>query len=300
LVAGALTMPLSKMVLSHVALEGPINRFRWHAPSVSSLFHFGKWIFLSTALTFFAGQSDRLIFAKLVPLEMLGVYSMAAMIALMPLTLFGRIERRVVFPVYSTVVREERELAPVFTRMRAGYLTAGGVICAMFVAAGPSLIEVLYDERYHEAGWILRYLTIGTWLTLVQTTYGAAHLATARVQWVAASSMCKVIGIIAFVLFGYEVAGFEGAVLGYALSEFLRYAVLAFGGRMMKLPGLGQDVFLTLVVVVTAWLGVMGGNVIPDAGAVMRTGVIGTIVGLLWAPLIYIHLGKAVALARRS
>ena len=300
LVAGALMTPLSKMVLSHIVLEGPINRFRWHTPSVRSLFHFGKWIFLSTALTFFAGQSDRLIFAKLIPLDMLGVYSFAAMITLMPLTLFGHIEKRVVFPVYSEVARKERELAPVFTRARAGYLTAGGVICAGLFAAGPSLIEVLYDERYHQAGWMLRYLTIGTWLTLVQTTYGAAHLATARVQWVAASSMCKVIGIIAFVSFGYEVAGFEGAVLGYALSEFLRYAVLAFGGRMMKLPGLGQDVFLTLVIVVTAWLGVMGGNVIPDAGAVMRTATIGTIVGLLWTPLIYTHLGKAVALVRKS
>ena len=49
------------------------------------------------------------------------------------------------------------------------------------------MIEVMYDERYHEAGWMLQYLTLGSWLTLVQSTYGAAHLATARARWVAAA-----------------------------------------------------------------------------------------------------------------
>jgi hypothetical protein len=64
--------------------QGTINRLRWHKPSATMLINFGKWIFVSTALTFFAGQSDRLIFAKLIPIDMLGIYGMAAMIALLP------------------------------------------------------------------------------------------------------------------------------------------------------------------------------------------------------------------------
>lgn len=300
LVAGGLTTPLAKALLSHVALDGPINRLRWHRPSAHALFQFGKWIFVSTALTFFAGQSDRLIFAKLVPLDMLGLYSTGAMIAMMPLTLFGRIGGRVVFPVYSTVTREGRPLAPVFTRLRAGFLTAAGLICTIFVAAGPSLIEFMYDARYHEAGWILRYLTIGTWLTLLQSTYGAAHLATARVRWVAAASMMKIVGIVGFVLLGYEIAGFEGAVLGYSLSEFLRYMVLATGGRMMKLPGFGQDVFLTGYIIASSMCGAIidGFASEADAGAFARSAAIVAAVTVLWAPLVYKHLGSSIAIVR--
>lgn len=300
LVAGGLATPLATMVMSHFVLQGAVNRLRWHKPSATMLIHFGKWIFLSTALTFFAGQSDRLIFAKLIPMDMLGIYGMAAMIALLPLTLFGRIESRVVFPVYSAIHREGRDLAPVFTRLRSGYLTAGGVICAAFIASGPTLIEIMYDDRYLEAGWILQYLTIGTWLTLMQTTYGAVHLATARVQWVAAASFGKVLGILALVPLGYQHLGFSGAVLGYALSELIRYVVLATGGRMMGLPGLLQDLLLTGAVAVSAFaahaagalLGNMGYGVFAQVGSILVA------VGIAWLPLAVMYLRPALALAR--
>lgn len=302
LAAGGLSIPIAKATMSHFALDGPINRPRWHAPSARSLFHFGKWIFVSTALTFFAGQSDRLIFAKLIPLDMMGVYGTAAMIALMPLTLFGRIGARVVFPVYSTVTREGRELAPIFVRLRNGFLSAAGLICAIFVAAGPSLIEFMYDDRYHEAGWMLRFLTIGTWLTLVQSTYGNAHLATARVRWVAAASWMKVVGIVVFVTLGYRIAGFEGAVLGYSLSEFLRYVVLASGGRVMKLPGFGQDLILTTYIAGSAALGILARDwaVGSEASALTSSIVIVVTVALLWAPMLFKHLGDSIAMTRKG
>ncbi len=300
LAAGGLATPFAKMVLGHLALTGPINRFAWHPPSAHALIHFGKWIFLSTAMTFFAGQSDRLIFAKLIPMDMLGVYSTGAMIALMPLTLFGMIERRVVFPVYSTVHREGRELAPVFLRLRSGFLTAGGVICGGLLASGPTLVALLYDDRYLEAGWILQALTLGTWLNLLETTYGAAHLATARVQWVAASSFGKVVGIVVFVIVGYRLLGFEGAVLGYSLSEAVRYVVLATGGRVMGLPGLGQDLFLSGLVAVSALAGHAAGAGLASLGygVFLQVLAIGSVVGLVWLPFAVRNLGPALKLAR--
>jgi O-antigen/teichoic acid export membrane protein len=300
LAAGALATPISKVVLSQLALEGPVNRFRWHAPSAHAVFHYGKWIFLGTALTFFAGQSDRLIFAKLVPLDILGRYSMAAMIAILPLTLFGRMTSRVIFPVYSTVIREGRDLAPVFIRLRTSFLSAAGLICAILVAAGPSIIEVMYDERYHEAGWMLQYLTLGSWLTLVQSTYGAAHLASARARWVAAASFMKIVGIVVLVTIGYRTGGFEGAVLGYSASEFLRYLVLAFGGRVMNLPGLGQDVMLSSYVALSAALGILVSEVsgAAAAGSLTSAIVIVATVTTLWVPLLYKHLGKSIAQIR--
>ena len=215
LAAGGLVTPLAKTVLGHLAIPGPRDGFAWHAPSARDLIGFGRWIFLSTVMTFFAGQSDRLIFAKLVPLDLLGVYSTAAMLAMMPPTLFGVIERRVVFPVYSTVHREGRPLAPTFLRLRGGFLAGGGALCAALIAGGPALIELLYDDRYREAGWMVQALTLGTWLNLLEMTYGAAHLATGRARWVAAASFAKVIGIVAGVTIGHALGGFVGAVLGF-------------------------------------------------------------------------------------
>jgi O-antigen/teichoic acid export membrane protein len=300
LAAGGLVTPLAKMLLGHLAIPGPRDGFDWHVPSARALAGFGRWIFLSTVMTFFAGQSDRLIFAKLVPLELLGVYSTAAMLAMMPPTLFGVIERRVVFPVYSTVHREGRALAPAFLRMRGGFLAGGGVLCAALIAAGPALIELLYDDRYREAGWMVQALTLGTWLNLLEMTYGAAHLATGRARWVAAASFAKVVGIVAGVTIGHTLGGFVGAVLGFSLSEAARYAVLAVGGRRMGLPGLGQDALYTLGIAVTAlagqWAGQWVGTQVDPKGIGGIWPLLASLtpVGLGWAPILLRTLGPAL------
>jgi len=286
LVVGGVVAPLAKAVLSHAALHGPRDRFDWHGPSVRSLARFGQWIFVSTLMTFLAGQSDQLIFAKLIPMEQLGVYSTAAMLAMMPPSLFGVIERRVVFPVYSTVHREERPLAPVFVQLRSAFLIGGGLLCAALIAGGPAIVRVLYDARYEEAGWMLQALTLGTWLNLLEMTYGAVHLATGRASWVAAASFGKVIGIVVGVLVGHRLAGFPGAVLGFSLSEVVRYAVLAFGGRRMQLPGLGQDLLLSVLLLVSVGLGHAAGLGIESAGggAFAQLAGIGLAAGLPWLP----------------
>lgn len=296
LAAGGLVTPLAKTILSHLAIPGPRDRFDWHRPSVRSLARFGRWIFVSTVMTFFAGQSDRMIFAKLVPLDLLGVYSTAAMLAMMPPTLFGVIERRVVFPVYSAVNREGRPLAPTFMRMRASFLTAGGLTCAVLIATGPALIEMLYDDRYREAGWMVQALTLGTWLNLLEMTYGAVHLATGRAQWVAAASFAKVIGIVVGVTVGHWIAGFVGAVIGFSLSELLRYLVLLAGARVMKLPGIGQDLSLTGIIAATALAGHWLGGQVDAQGFGRFWSLLATLVGagIGWLPLLLRTLRQAL------
>src|SRR3569623_1739325 len=62
IVFGGLMSNLVKLVLSHTILPGVRNRFRWDKQSANVLMTFGRWIFVSTLLTFAVGQSDRLIF----------------------------------------------------------------------------------------------------------------------------------------------------------------------------------------------------------------------------------------------
>ena len=73
LVIGGLVNNLVRLALGHYLLPGRTNRLHWHPPSVATLLGFGRWIFLSTLLTFAAMQSDRLIFGKLTTMSMLGV-----------------------------------------------------------------------------------------------------------------------------------------------------------------------------------------------------------------------------------
>src|SRR5439155_700462 len=74
--------------------------------AVYSLVHFGKWVFLSTVLTFLVGQTDKLAFAKMtagdpVKLAQFGVYVVAAGLALMPQTVVLKPCCQVAFPLCS-------------------------------------------------------------------------------------------------------------------------------------------------------------------------------------------------------
>jgi len=53
LAVGGLVGPLITVILSHTFIKGTANRFQWDGESAKAIYHFGRWIFLSTILTFF-------------------------------------------------------------------------------------------------------------------------------------------------------------------------------------------------------------------------------------------------------
>jgi O-antigen/teichoic acid export membrane protein len=157
LVAGGVAGSVTRLVLSHTILTGISNRFRWDRSALAQMIRFGRWIFFSTVLTFFVGQSDRLIFGKMVPLAMLGVYSVGAMIATMPAVALGRMASSVFVPVYSRVQNAGQDLRPVFTRVRrpvlllAGWMVAGTAIPAMPMAPAAAMATTKLSGTAHLA-----------------------------------------------------------------------------------------------------------------------------------------------------
>ncbi|HFC12031.1 MAG TPA: polysaccharide biosynthesis protein, partial [Anaerolineae bacterium] len=73
LVAHGLTQAVVEMSLSHLLLKGERNRFAWERKAVNEMFFFGRWIFLSTALTFLARESNKLIVARVMDERFVGI-----------------------------------------------------------------------------------------------------------------------------------------------------------------------------------------------------------------------------------
>ncbi|MEM1416619.1 MAG: oligosaccharide flippase family protein [Myxococcota bacterium] len=84
LAAGAILGSITRLLMSHFYLPGPVNRFAWDKDAVTEVVTFGRWILLSTLIHFASSQSDKLIFGKLLTMEALGVYHMGAVIARLP------------------------------------------------------------------------------------------------------------------------------------------------------------------------------------------------------------------------
>jgi O-antigen/teichoic acid export membrane protein len=258
------------------------------------LLHFGRWIFFSTVLTFLVGQSDRLVFGKLVPLAVLGVYSVGAMIAAMPAVLLGRMASSVFFPVYSRVRESGQDLREVFVRVRRPVLLLAGWSIAGFAGGGAAVVRLLYDQRYDQAGWIIQLLALAGWFTVLESTNNAVLLARGEAHWTAAGGGAKLIGMLLLIPAGYALAGFHGAVGGLAASEVLKYGVSAFAAMRAGLRGWPQELRLTGWMLTSAGLGWFAALASARAGwaPVTSAGLVFSVVTLAWAPLGLAYLAE--------
>lgn len=161
LVAGGLCSTAITVLLSHVWLPGTSNRLRWEHSAVLEIVHFGKWIFLSSILGFFANNMDRVLLGVFVDSSVLGVYSIALNLINAVAQLLNTIPG-ISFPVFSEVARDRSsDLKRYLYRFHVfaaplAYLSAG-----LLFVSGNSIIRLLYDQRYYQGGWMLKILAIG-------------------------------------------------------------------------------------------------------------------------------------------
>jgi O-antigen/teichoic acid export membrane protein len=246
------------LVTSHLLLPGIRNRFAWDRQAKQAMLRFGRWIFASTLLTFLAAQSDRLVFGRLIPLSLLGVYGIALTLATMPTQAILRIGGMVVFPAYSEANADSIRFKRVFARVRVPLIVCGAMGITALIASGPALVRVMYRPAYWEAGWILQLLAVVAWFQILECTNGSALLARGSAQWVAAGNAAKLIGMISFIPLGYSIAprfgigAFYGAILGLVAAEMLKYSVSAFAVRRQGLAVLGIDFLCSLFIAVGA------------------------------------------------
>lgn len=252
LIGGSLISSAVHLILTHTVVPGMPNRPHWDPEIARALFRFGRWIFVSTMLTFLASQCDRLMFGIKIPLTMLGVYSIAAALAGVPTQAIIRIAGPITFSVYSRLGTSRESVATAFGRIRGPLLVFGGwAICGLIVL-GPAVIHLLYDRRYTEAGWILQFLVVSAWFEIMETTNGSALLALGLSRWVAAANASKLVAMVALIPAGFWVGGFRGALAAVVLSEVARYAISAVAVFRERVGDVGRDMAVTGLLGLTA------------------------------------------------
>lgn len=284
LVIGAMLTAIVRTILSFTLLPGRNNRFRWEPAARAELFTFGRWVFVSTMLTFTSLSVDRLIFGKLISLEMLGVYSIGKMIAAAPTEAIAQLSIAVVFPFYSRIVASGQPLDRVFARARRPLLVLSGFGLSGLAACGSALIAVLYDDRYTDAGWVLQVLALGAWFAVLGNVNMAALLALGQSKWMAATAAVKAVALIALIPIGAQFAGFHGAVAALAVAESLQCSVSAAIAGRQKLARRWQTVPLTLLVFASAACGWAAATLLPLPDiAALAAGA--AVVTAMWLPI---------------
>lgn len=216
-----------KMALSHIILKEHRNRFQWEGETIKEIIRFGKWIFLGTALSFLATQGDRLILGKYLSMTDLGIYSIAYYLSHALIQILQNLASKMLFPVYSIIIRDNNEsLLEKTKKIRLTLmLITLPVICAT-VIWGNEIVRLLYDERYYEAGWMLRILGIGAVIESINVAIGPILLAAGdSYRHMIVNSLKTAFLFFAMIAGGYF-WGTQGLIMGIPVSYLLTYPVI--------------------------------------------------------------------------
>ena len=104
LVFGSIVGSLLKTIASHTLLAGERNFFCWDQESAQEIKQFGRWIFISTIIAFFALQGDRLIFGWLINVRFLGIYAIALGLSSIVEQVVEQVNSKVLFPSYAELL----------------------------------------------------------------------------------------------------------------------------------------------------------------------------------------------------
>ena len=246
MVAGAIAGTFARALLSHLALKGHSNRWAWEPESVRELFHFGKWLFLSSILHFLANSGDRLLLAGLVSPTMLGLYAIAFLLINSVQLALGRVIAGVAYPALSEVIRERPErLKKTYYKLRI-LLDSGVLLLAgFFLLSGDAIVGLLYDSRYAAAGPMLQVLSI-TLLALRYQVSDQCFLALGKPRLLTTLNVIRAASLYLLVPLGFHWFGFDGALWGVVLSQFVsipfsiylkaRNGILDIGKEFLVLP----------------------------------------------------------------
>jgi O-antigen/teichoic acid export membrane protein len=259
IVIGNFASTFIQMVWSHQLNSGLRNHFVWDRETVKELVSFGKWIFISTAITFFAEQSDRLILGKVFTPEMLGVYGIALTLADLPRQITFALAGKVIFPAFSKFSDLPREdFRAKILHNRKPMLIALAFGLTALVSFSDLLIEILYDDRYIDAAWMLPILALGIWPRLLCNTIEASLFAINKTQYPALANFTRFIFTSTGIFIGFSIFKVPGAIIAVALNDLFFYVVINYGLWREGLSGIKQDIQATTLLVLLLAIALVG------------------------------------------
>jgi len=215
-VTGAMNLTLSYLLfdLRH--------KFTWNKEIVSKVYHFGKWIVLSTALTYLSLYADRIFLGFKVSAEELGFYSIAVLLTGFLTTLINKSSGQILLPVFSNK-REKSNLG-----LRASYyrvrlmqdvLVGTAIILTSLLA--DTIISVLYDERYKDVALFLKLVVIIAAPYSIRQASKVLLVALGQTKVQLQATIVNVVALALFIPILFEFYAVPGLIYAFIISSFL-------------------------------------------------------------------------------
>ena len=250
LAAGGMVAMIVKTVSSHKLMPGVPNQWMWDKSAFHEIFHFGKWLLVSSVLGFLLNNGDRLLLGGMVDAKTLGIYVIAYFITNSVTQAVSKILGSVTFPVLSETVRTNPEkLAATYYKFRVPFDIGLLFVSGLLFEAGRYVIYFLYDDRYAEAGVMLQVLS----LTLIAFRYNVVdecYLALGKPRLLVVMIAVRSIVLFAFLPIAFKEYHMLGALWAIVISAFSSVPLTIYFKKKLNLLDVRKELIVLPVFLV--------------------------------------------------
>jgi O-antigen/teichoic acid export membrane protein len=217
IVAGGMVQSLVHVALTHMFLEGHRVGFSWDRSVVREVVLLGRWIIVSSSLSIFAMNADRILLGGWVTAEMLGFYALALSLYMVISGAADRLLTAVVFPVLSEAVRAgDERFQRLYSRIKLPYDATLALLAGGIWGSAEWVVRVLFDPRYAPVGETLKILSLGLLVARVGMPH-VAYMAHGRMRNLSVINAVTLVATWTLIPLAYQFLGLKGAVAAAAL-----------------------------------------------------------------------------------
>lgn len=251
LAAGNVIGTAATVSFGHWVLRGHSHQLSLNKDLAFSILRFGRWIFLSTVVTFVGGEGLRAVQARLLTFSEFGVLSIAYTIAMIATELPTKLTGAIGLPALSEAHKDSSErLASVLTNLRRRVVAVTLPTALLAAVCSTPLIALLYDQRYQGAGEYAAILIVSNAAAVVFSGYLTATLALGQgKEYLLATSFVSAARMTGTIL-GFHFADITGMLFGIFLANVSSVFYFWLSPSTRRLSSYRLDIFsLSLLII---------------------------------------------------
>lgn len=246
LVIGSLATSATHLLIVSFIVDEKKNRFQLEKSALNEIYHFGKWVFFSSIVGFLINNGDRLLLGGFISTSELGVYSIAAFMVGAVSVVISKLLGNVAYPAISETIRDKPyNLRRVYYRFRMPFDAVVLFLVGFLWLSGQTIIHLLYDARYQNAGWMLNVLGLSL-LGLRYNVTDQCYMALGNPKIMTIMIIVRTIAMYVLVPIAFKFFGIQGAIWaivfsnisGFPLSIYYKklYDLIDFKKELITLP----------------------------------------------------------------
>ena len=253
-----------RMILTYVLLDGPKDGLAWDGDSIRRIMTYGRWIFVSTFITFLSVRFDVFAVGALAGMSTLGLYHLALMLTSTLNTIGFQVTQSVLFPALSEAARTNDKdiLRKTFERSRKVVLPIGLWCITALTYLAPPFYYYLYREEFASAGWILQCQITFVWFVFLTDAWTRALMVVDDNRSMAIANVVRLGGAVLFAPIGFYIMGIAGLIFGLALASLTAHAWVHYALDKHGLNAVWLDVVYTVTAIPLLSLGAFGPTII--------------------------------------